>query len=65
MANQEKRICEKFNINCLTENQRLDISCLNENRAVFVGTKTGSGKSLTYECVPLEFGETVIVAQLR
>lgn len=60
MAHHERRISENFNIHCLTENRRLTISCLKENRDVFIGTQTGSGKSLTYECVPLVFGETAV-----
>lgn len=57
MAHHERRISENFNINCLTENQRLTISCLKENRDVFIVTQTGSRKSLTYELV---FGETAV-----
>ncbi|XP_048771753.2 uncharacterized protein LOC125677677 [Ostrea edulis] len=63
----EREICEKFNISALTDDQRTAISSLSEKRDIFIGTKTGSGKTLTYECVPLVFGETavtVIVAQL-
>lgn len=57
MAHHERRISENFNIHCLTENQRLTISYLKENRDVFIGTQTGSGKSLTFELV---FGETAV-----
>ncbi|XP_062570049.1 ATP-dependent helicase wrn-1-like [Saccostrea cucullata] len=67
MADLEKKICEKFNLNSLTENQKLAISSLRENRDIFIGTKTGSGKSLTYQCVPIVYGEnsvTVIIAPL-
>ncbi|XP_062572135.1 uncharacterized protein LOC134260407 [Saccostrea cucullata] len=67
MADVEKKICEKFNLNNLTENQKLAISSLRENRDIFIGTKTGSGKLLTYQCVPIVYGEnsvTVIIAPL-
>ena len=33
-----------------------------EGKDVFVGTKTGSGKSLTYECIPLIYsGSSVLI----
>jgi ATP-dependent DNA helicase RecQ len=67
LVHLEKTICEKFNIHALTDYQRRGISSVLEKRDTFIGTKTGSGKTITYECVPLMFGETsvtVVVAPL-
>ena len=58
----ETEICDKFKINALTEPQKCLISAVIEGSDVFVSTQTGSGKSLTYECIPLlSPGQTVIV----
>ena len=32
-----------------------------DKKDVFVGTKTGSGKSLTYECIPVLFPESCVI----
>ena len=42
-------ICEKFQIESLSDNQKTAISAVIDGNDIFVGTKTGSGKSLTYE----------------
>ena len=61
-SRMETEICEKFKINALTEPQKCSISAVKEGSDVFVSTRTGSGKSLTYECFPLlSPGKTVIV----
>ena len=48
-----KLICELFKIDSLTQNQKDAIEALMQGKDVFVGTRTGSGKSLTYECIPI------------
>ena len=55
MADFQAKICEKFNINSLTDNQSKSITVIKDGKDVFVGTKTGSGKSLTYESIPVVF----------
>ena len=52
MADFQVKICEKFNINSLTDNQSKSITAIIDGKDVFVGMKTGSGKSLTYEAIP-------------
>ena len=52
MADFQAKICEKFNINSLTDNQSRSITAIIDGKDIFVGTKTGSGKSLTYEAIP-------------
>ena len=55
-------ICDVFKIEALTETQKCSISAVKEGKDVFVSTRTGSGKSLTYECYPLIApGKAVIV----
>lgn len=49
MALLKKKISEKHQIDHLTENHKLSISCIREGKDVFIETKTGSGKSLSYE----------------
>lgn len=44
----------------LTENQIRGIKGLAAGRDVFVGTRTGSGKSLIYESCPIIFGESSV-----
>ena len=66
--NIEASICKKFKIQGLTDTQRRSIRFLTANKDVFIGTKTGSGKSLIYECIPEVFSETavtLILAPLR
>ena len=60
-----KEIGDKFHIT-LTPKQKEAISGLINGKDVFVGTKTGSGKSMTYECAPILFdnGTTLIIAPL-
>ena len=47
---EEKLICDKFNLEALTVNQ---VKALTDGKDVFIGTKTGSGKSLSYESIPV------------
>ena len=61
------QICEKHGITALTENQKHSIKGIQEGKDVFIGTKTGSGKSLSYEAAPIIFDDiavTLIVAPL-
>ena len=55
MADFQAKIYDKFNINSLTDNQSKSITAIIDGKDVFVGTKTGSGKSLTYEATPVVF----------
>jgi superfamily II DNA/RNA helicase len=55
MADIQAKICEKFNINSSTENQNKSITANIDGKDVFAGTKTGSGKALTYEAIPVGF----------
>ena len=55
MANFQAKICEKFNINSSTENQSKSTTAIIDGKDVFAGTKTGSGKALTYEAIPVVF----------
>lgn len=61
MADFQAKICEKFNINSLTDNQSKSITAIIDGKDVFVGTKTGSGKSLTYEAIPVVFPGSCVV----
>ena len=62
----EKRICDVFKINQLTVQQKTAIQGVLDGNDVFMGTKTGSGKSLVYESVPILFGGgcCVVIAPL-
>uniref|UniRef100_K1Q7D6 Bloom syndrome-like protein n=1 Tax=Magallana gigas TaxID=29159 RepID=K1Q7D6_MAGGI len=46
-------ICKTFKISEITDNQRKAIVAVINGHDVFVGTRTGSGKSLTNECLPI------------
>ncbi|KAK3099232.1 hypothetical protein FSP39_001299 [Pinctada imbricata] len=46
-------ICQKYNIAELSKNQEDTIQAVCEKRDVYVGTRTGSGKSLIYESMPV------------
>ncbi|XP_062615259.1 ATP-dependent DNA helicase RecQ-like [Saccostrea cucullata] len=48
------RICQKFNLKSLTDQQISAIDALKKGNDTFVGTKTGSGKYLVYESSPIE-----------
>ncbi|XP_061190405.1 ATP-dependent DNA helicase RecQ-like [Saccostrea echinata] len=66
MLNDEsrKRVYDTFKVK-LRENQEKAINAVLLNRDVFVGTRTGSGKSLVYESIPIiKPGIVVIVAPL-
>jgi superfamily II DNA helicase RecQ len=59
---EEKVICDKFNLEALTVNQVKSFKALADGKDVFIGTKTRSGKSLSYESIPVIFpGSLVIV----
>ena len=58
------KISDAFKVE-LRENQKRGIDAVLSNKDVFVGTRTGSGKSLIYERIPLiRPGVIVIVAPL-
>ena len=60
-ANYEE-IKRKFMIQNFTDEQYSAINGIYEGRDVFVATRTGSGKSLTYETFPIMFpGRLVII----
>lgn len=59
--NIEADICKRFKIPALRPNQKKAVYAVSDGRDVFVGTKTGSGKSLTYECIPLLFTGACVV----
>ena len=49
----------------LRENQKRGVEAVLAGRDAFVGTRTGSGKSLIYECIPvIKPGIVVVVAPL-
>ena len=52
---EEKLIGDKFNLEALTVNQVKSFKALADGKDVFIGTKTGSGKSLSYESIPVLF----------
>ena len=59
---EEKLICDQFNLEALTVNQVKSFKDLADGKDVFIGTKSGSGKSLSYESIPVIFpGSLVIV----
>ena len=45
---EEKLICDKFNLEASES-----FKALPDGKDVFIGTKTGSGKSLSYESIPV------------
>ena len=47
---EEKLICDKFNLEALTVNQ-VKVSTLWQTGKMFIGTKTGSSKLLSYESI--------------
>ena len=55
------KISDVFGIPKLTDNQHRSITAIGEGSDVFVGTRTGSGKSLIYECMPIIFQESCVV----
>ncbi|XP_062604417.1 uncharacterized protein LOC134266202 [Saccostrea cucullata] len=59
--NIEDDICKRFNIPSLRPNQKKAVKGVMDRKDVFVGTKTGSGKSLTYECIPVLFPDVCVV----
>ena len=50
MADFQAKICEKFNIKSLTDNQSKFITAIIDGKDVFVGTKTGSVKCVLIGC---------------
>ena len=62
---EEKLICDKFNLEALAVNQVKSFKALADEKNVFIGSKTGSGKSLSCETIPVIFpGSIVIVIAL-
>ena len=55
---KQKQIQDKFHIEALTDHQIEAIKALRQGQDVFVGTKTGSGKSVIYECSPIVLKDT-------
>ena len=55
---------KKVTIRALISHQERTINALRIGNDVFVWTKTGSGKSLIYECAPLVYGETGVTTIL-
>ena len=53
MADFQAKICEKFNINSSTDNQSKSITAIIDGKYIFLGMKTRSRKSLTYEAIPV------------
>lgn len=53
--NIEADICKRFKIPAFKPNQKKAIYSVSDRKDVFAGTKTGSGKYLTYECIPIRF----------
>ena len=51
----------KFGIECLTDNQMKALGALLEQKDMFVCTKTGSGKYLAYESVPVMFENACVL----
>ncbi|XP_033730565.1 ATP-dependent DNA helicase RecQ-like [Pecten maximus] len=58
---KEREVAERFNIESLRENQIKGLEAICTGKDVFVGTKTGSGKSMIYECVPVIFPNAIVV----
>ena len=44
-----------------SDNQKTAISVVIDGNDIFVGTKTGSGKSLTYECFPVIKADSTVL----
>ena len=57
----EENVCKKFRIDILTASQLTAIKAICQGTDVFVGTKTGSGKSLIYECIPVVFPKSAVI----
>lgn len=57
----EAEICRKFLIPSLRTNQKVALKAVMDKKDIFVGTKTGSGKSITYECIPVVFPGACVV----
>ena len=48
-----KEVCGTFNIESLTANQKLVLKNIVHKQDVFLSTRTGSGKSMCYQAVPV------------
>ncbi|XP_062606926.1 probable ATP-dependent DNA helicase RecS [Saccostrea cucullata] len=60
MAETTKEKVEKVFQVKLTEDQLRAIESIQQGKDVFVGTRTGSGKSLIYESSPVVFGQSAV-----
>ena len=58
---KENEIKTRFNVECLRENQKVGVRAVCSGHDVFVGTKTGSGKSMIYECIPVILPDAIVV----
>ena len=58
---EEKLICDQFNLEALTVNQVKSFKDLADGKDVFIGTKSGSGKSLSYESIPVIFPGSLLI----
>lgn len=61
------RVCRKFNVKSLTEQQISAVDALKKGRDTFLRMKTGNEKSLEYESSPIVLGEngvTTVIAPL-
>ena len=50
---EETLICDQFNLEARTVNQVKSFKASADVKDVFIGTKTGSGKSLSYDSIPV------------
>jgi superfamily II DNA helicase RecQ len=50
---EEKLICDKFSFGSTYCQSSESFKALADGKDVFIGTKTGSGKSLSYESIPV------------
>jgi ATP-dependent DNA helicase RecQ len=58
---KRKEIEERFSVESLRENQIQGIKAICSSKDVFVGLKTGSGKSLIYESIPIICPDACVV----
>ncbi|XP_052711702.1 ATP-dependent helicase wrn-1-like [Crassostrea angulata] len=58
---KRKEIESTFNVSSLRENQVSGIKAICNGKDVFVGLKTGSGKSIFYESLPIVYPSAIII----
>lgn len=59
--NREAEMCSRFKLYTVTETHNISLLSLQQGHDVFLSTRTGSGKSLTYEYFPLVFPNTCVL----